>query len=213
MIQVPHVELTGMLADAALFACEDKDLTTYYGVRLSWDGSRINAQATDLTAAAWVQWDPTDSPDTDQQETLDTNWGGADDPWALTIPMADVKAIISGFKRPASRGWTPLHLDFDGRYLKLSRTRGPGSTAMSMETEAILDGMSDLRDHFEKLAESRETREIALSARYLGKLGAVRMRGPVSFAFYGAERSPLITVGDRFSAAIQPVRPGDGPAQ
>lgn len=212
MITIPTSELTGLLADVAPFADPDDDIPQTHCVRLEWDGDRLHALATDRHCLGWATWHPDDDlgPGEEAQDDLFTEWGGADDPWAITLPLPDAAEHIKVFKLPAKEGRTPLTVDFDPdkRRLTVRRSRDTGHSAITIATDDPVDvEVPDLRKLLADAQRYLAPKQVAYTARLLAGFAKVRPHGPMVLRF--TEGLTHVKIGERFTGAIMPVKVED----
>lgn len=208
MITIPTGDLTGLLSDALPFAADDKEAPPEINcVRLEWDGTQLHALATDRYRIAWATWEPGDlAPGEDAQDDLFTEWGGADDPWAISLPLADAAEHIKVFKLPAKEARTPLTLDYDlaGPRLTVRRSRDTGYSAITIATDDLGTAFPGVRHLLARAQTHTAVKDIAYTAKYLADFAKVRVRGPLILTF--TEGLTHVAIGDRFVGAILPVR-------
>ena len=206
-ITIPTGELTGLLNDVTPFALPDEDLPELSAVRLEWDGQVLHAFAHDLHRVAWSQWCPDDPPVDPEQQQLGVEWGGADDPWAITIALRDAKEIAAVFKVPNKERECPLgmHYQADGR-LKVARSRESSRSALTGIWEDTGLPFDNLRERLSRWDRLKAIRSIAFNAALLADFELVRPRGPLRLTFTGEEKPTLVEIGPRFCGAIMPIR-------
>jgi hypothetical protein len=213
-VTIPTGELVGVLSDAIPFASKDEDFPAINAVRPRWDGAMLHAQATDRYVLGWSQWDPDDDPDRDEQEDLFTDWGGADNPWTILLPLADAVDIVKVFKLGPKESWTPLTIDHvDGR-LKVVRHRDSGHSAITQVVEPLDAEFPNIAELLTKANLYDTTDGLSYDAKRLALFAKVRQRGPMRLTFTAAANSdrPGLThvqIGERFNGAIMPVREKD----
>lgn len=208
-ITIPTCELTGILSDAIPFASADKEFPAINAVKVDWDGQMLHAQATDRYVIGWAQWHPDDGPAQDEQEDLFTKWGGADDPWSVLLPLDDAKDIASVFKLSAKEGWAPLTVEYlDGR-LKVIRTRDTGHSAITQVVEGRTEEYPDLRKLLAEANLFEPTDGLSYDAKRIALFAKVRQRDAMRLTFTGETRLTHVSIGERFSGAIMPVREKD----
>jgi hypothetical protein len=208
MITVPTRDLCGIVADAAPFASTEQEDTARNVVRVEWDGVGLHAMATDGYRVGWSTWDPDDPPPDDEQTSLFSAPGGADDPWHAYIPLDDAKALVAAFKLPAKEGGCPLTVDLRDGLLTVDRARDTGHSALTMTiTGQTLTNPPDIRAFLAGNSTVEPIGEIAYTGKLLADFGGkVRQRGPLRLTFTG--RLTLVSIGDRFVGAIAQVREG-----
>lgn len=208
MITVPTGELTGVLADVIPFAFPDADLLAVHCVRIEWDGDTLNALATDRYRIAWSAWHPDDDPDMDSQDDLFTKWGGADDPWTVTITLEDAKELVKVFKLPLKEQRVPLAVDVDNGQITVRRDRDTGYTALRLDIPDQLVDFPDIRKLLSDADRVEPVAGLAFNAKYLADFGKVRPRAPMQMSFTGSAGLAHVAIGKRFTGAIMPVREG-----
>lgn len=210
MITVPTADLTGVLNDVIPFAYPEDDLPQINAVRLEWDGKRLHAIATDRTRIAWSTYDPTDPPEKEYQPALDTEWGGKDDPWALSLSLEDAEHLAKTYKLGGKQCYVPLTVEHDTNTVKVARSRNTGFSAITFvatdRTNLDQGGFPDVRAVLSKADTAKATKELALSAKLIADFAKVRPRGAMHCTFTGTNSLVHITIGQRFVGAIQPVR-------
>lgn len=210
MITIPTYELVGLLGDALPFAHPDKDVPALNAVRVEWDGDMLHTIATNVLAAAWSSWHPDDEPDPGQDIQADLlhpiGSDGDDVPWAINLPAADVKDVISGFKLPAKQSACPLTVTYNpnGR-LSVARSRETGLVAVTHTIDGRLDTFPDLRDQFNDARDIVDKVDaVAYSGCQLALFGKVRQRAPMRLTF--APEATHVTIGERFRGIVVPAR-------
>lgn len=206
MITIPTGELTGVLSDVIPFAVPDEDLPDLNCVRLEWDGEVLHAFSHDLTRTAWSQWSPDDPPPAGLQDLLGVDWGGADDPWAITLALADAKEIVSVFKLPSKERQCPLTVDLLDARLKVVRSRETSRSALTGVWADAAVEFTDVRAQLAQWDRIRPVRSVAYTAALLADFEVVRPRGPLRLTFTGEETPTLVEIGTRFVGAILPMR-------
>lgn len=215
MITVPTRDLCGILADVLPFTGPD-DYPLLHTVRIHWDGNALHAQATDRYRIGWSTWNPDDQPGEDQQPDLFTEWGGADDTWSIIIDAGAAKDLVTCYKLPAKEGGVPLTVDcFDAR-ITVDRARETGYSALTAAVPAISAEHGvwpDVEKWLADASKAEPVREIAYTPKYLADFAKVRSAGPMYLTFTGAERTTLVSIGERFRGGIMPVKTADGAAR
>lgn len=210
MITIQTGELTGLLNDVMPFACPDEELPVFNSVRLEWDGEMLHAFAHDMVRVAWSQWSPDDPPLEPVQDELGVEWGGADDPWSITLPLADAQEIAKVFKLPPKQRECPLTVDLlDGPRLKVARARESSRSNLVGVWEDGGAEFPDLRVMLARFDRIKAVRSLCFTARLLADFELVRPRGPMRLTFTGEETPTLVEIGKRFFGAIMPVRTED----
>lgn len=209
MITIPTRDLIGILADCIPSADPNDDFPLLHTVRLEWDGRQLHAQATDRYQIAWSTWDPDDEPDGDQQDDLFTEWGGADQPWRVHLPLPDAKDAVAAFKLSNKEGHTPLTASYEHGRLRINRSSLTGMSALTMVIEGNVDfEYPDIRKLLADHDTAEDAREIAFDAKRLATFAKVRPRGPLRMTFT-RKGFTVVTIGERFVGAIQAVREAD----
>jgi hypothetical protein len=208
VITIPTGDLVGVLGDVALLAHPKPEGGTLNCVRLEWDGGMLHALATDRIRAGVSSWHPTDEPDDDGQDDLFATWGGADDPWAILLPLDDVKDLIGAYKLGPKEYRVPLTIDMHLGVLKVERSRDTGHSRIVMQIQGVLDEYLDVRKLFRDTAQLQPVTGQRYTAKFLADFAKVRPRGPFEMAF--AKGLTHITIGERFVGAITPI-PEDRP--
>lgn len=207
MIIVPTGELVGILADVIPFAATDKDLPSVNAVRLEWDGQHLHALATDRVRVGISTWDPDDDPEEDAQDDLFTEMGGADDAWAVVMPLPDAKDMVSAYKLDAKGYNVPLTVDAEPGRVKVVRSRDTGHSAITMAVDCPLSlEFPDVRAILDKAQDAQPFASICYTAKALADFAKVRPRGPLKLTFTGERGLTRVSIGERFLGAIVPVR-------
>lgn len=209
MITIPTGDLTGIIGDVIPFASPDTDLPKMNCVRLEWDGSMLHAQSIDGIRLGWSSWTPDDDAKEEHQDSLFTEWGGADDPWSATICLDDAKDLAKCFKLPAKEIFTPLTIEKVQRTVRVVRTRDTGHSAFTSVMHDTFVEFPDVRKVLSGNDVALPTSALAFNAKYLADFAKVRPRGPMHMMFTGPTGVVHISIGERFSGAIQPVRDFD----
>lgn len=209
MITVPTGELVGLLADTIPFACPDPELPGVNSVRLEWDRHMLHALSTDRIRIGIASWHPDDEPEGEVQDDLFTKFGGADEPWAVLIPLEDAKHIVKVFKLGPKEQRTPLTVDAHNASVTVKRSRDTGYPEMTVRVEGRLDEFPDLRAVLADADTVQPVTGLAYGAKFLADFAKVRPRSPLELTFTGATSPTLVQVGQRFTGAIMPTRVGD----
>jgi hypothetical protein len=213
VITIATGDLTGVLSDVIPFASKAEEIVEVNAVRLEWDGHRFHALATDRYRLGWSQWDPDDEPDGDAQDDLFTEWGGADDPWGITLSLADAKDLVTVFKLPAKEWNCPLTLDYRGvSTLQVARAKETGYSALTATMNGIdsTAGFPDLRELLAKADRLEPLTARAYSAKLLADFAKVRPRGNAMEMKF-AHGLTHVVIGERFTGAIMHIRQGGRP--
>lgn len=206
MITVPTGDLVGILSDVIPFASTDEDDEILRSVRIEWDGKAMHTLATDRYRLAWSTWDPNDDHEEEHQDSLFTDWGGADNPWAATIGLYDAKHLVKTYKLGAKELWVPLTVEAGDRVVKVVRQRDSGHSAITTVAADLFITYPDLRALLANNDIAVPTDQLQFTAKYLADFAKVRPRGPLSMMLTGPHGLVHITIGERFVGAIQPVR-------
>lgn len=211
MITIPTGELTGILADVATFASPDDEILKLHSVHVEWDGEALHTMATDRYVLGWSRWFPSDiGPGEETQDDLFTQWGGTDDPWVVDLALPDAKELVKVFKLPSKEGRVPLTLTFDQegdkRRLVVSRGRETGYSGITIVAEDTDAGFVDVREMLAKAAQARSVEDVVYAAEKLAGFAKVRPYGPMRLRFTGAEKLTHVSIGERFTGAIIPLR-------
>lgn len=208
-ITIPTAELVGLLVDTTPFAFPEDELPSINAVQLHWDGQQLHALATDRYRIAVSTYDQDDPPIEDSQDALGVLWGGADEPWQISIPLHSAEHLIKVFKLPKKRGQVPVVLDnIDGR-LKLRRDREPGVDAITVTVDGLMEPFPNVRALLSTCDVAAKTTSIAYNPLFLADFARVRQRGPIEMTFTGDTSPTLVTIGARFEGAIMPIRIGE----
>lgn len=207
MITIPTGDLVGILSDVFHFASPVRKLPDINCVRVEWDGEMLHALATDRRHFGWSQWHPDDEHEEEHQEELFTKWGGADRPWALTISRDDANDLIDAFKLSGKEHYTPLMVDHTGDSLKVSRAKADGNSAITMVIpDAGIASFPKLRVLVDNHPDALPVTNLTLAADCLAHFAKVRPRGELKFRFTGDNSPVIATIGERFTAAVMPIR-------
>lgn len=217
MITIPTADLTGILGDVIPLALADDEFPLLNCVRLEWDGTALHAHATDRYRLGISTWMPGDiAPGVERQDDLFTDWGGYDDPWSMTVALADAKEIVKIFKLPPKEAVAvPLTIDYDAERWQ-ARVARAKSTGYSGVSDLVQDQRHVFPDLRAMMADKRTEpcAEVAYSARYLADFAKVRPYGPLILTHTAGKRDgepgmPLARVGEHFAGAIMPTRLGE----
>lgn len=220
MLTIPTGNLVGALTDTTPFASNEKELPAINAVRFEWDGEQLHLLATDRYVVAISTWDKDDETWGVEvvEDDLFTELGGADEPWAINIALDDAKELISDYKLAPKLGRVPLTVDYDHERCRLTVKRGreTGHPAKSTTVEG-LDAELEFPDVRQLLANADvpdKVEHISFDAKRLARFGKVRQVGPLRFTFTGESGAALVSIGERFTGAVMPVKPSesdDGP--
>lgn len=206
-ILVPTGDLTGLLGDVIPFASTDDEQPAYNCVRVEWDGKRVHAMASDRYRLAWSQWSPGDEPPKPYQDSLLTDWGGDDEPWAATISLADAKHLAKVFKLPGKQWYTPITIEqHDDGAVNVVRLHDTGYSAIAAAMPDTKVEYIDIRDILSRNDVVQPVTGLAFTPRLLADFAKVRPYGPMHMRFTGADGLVHVSIGERFAGAIQPVR-------
>lgn len=210
MITIPTGDFVGILNDVIPMASTEDELPQINAVRLEWDGELLHAMATDRYRIAWSSYDPDDPPEKEYQPALNTGWGGADEPWSLSVSLEDAEHLAKTYKLGGKQYYVPLTIEHGNGTVKVARSRDTGFSAITFvasdRTNLDQGGFPDLRALLAKADVAEATKELALSARLLADFAKVRPRGPMHCMFTGSNGLVHIAIGKRFVGAIQPIR-------
>lgn len=211
MICVPTSELCGVLSDAIPFASPDAELSAVNAVSLEWDGNTLHALATDRYRISWSKWSSDDDPDETAQDDMFTTWGGADgdEPWTALLWLADAKEIVNIFKLPPKLGRAPLTVECEDQQVTVRRSRDTGHSAVAATFRTSDAQFPDIRKLLADSASVEDVSGLAFSAKFLADFAKVRPRGPLEMRFTGSTTLAHVTIGDRYTGAIMPVRLAD----
>jgi hypothetical protein len=212
MLTIPTGDLTGVLADAVLFAFPEDDLEHVNCVRVAWDGEMLHVEATDTLHAARSSWHPDDCGNGDQQGTLHNPYGGDDEPWALIVALPDAKEVVKDYKLPAKESGVPLTLVYDDGALTIRRSRDSGHLAKKIVLEGRMVEFPPVGKLLDEPVDPMPIPEITYSGVAWARIGQVRQRGALTRMVFGATRTS-VTIGERFVAVLAPDRSGDRPVQ
>lgn len=207
-LTITTADFVGLLGDTIPFALPDADLPHLNAVRLFWDGTQLHAQATDQFRIAWSSWHPDDEPERDIQGELFNQPGSADEDWSVLVPLDDAAHLVKTYKLPAKEAFAYLTLDVDRGRLAVSRSRETGHPAITTVIDGRAGEFPDLGKALAAADTIVEVEGVAFSARMLADFAKVRPRGPLELKFTGEKSPTLVTIGERFTGAIMPVRVG-----
>ncbi len=210
MITIPTVELVGLLSDVIPMAGKDTDELDLNCVRLSWDGEKLHAQATNRHITGWSTWDPDDSPAQDHQGDLLNQWGGTDAPWAATIALADATHLVKTYKLGGKRWFVPLTIECTDAGVRIVRSKDHGHSVIST---VVKDRFVEFPRVDELLAETNvagktaNASALSFNPKHLAAFGKVREHGDgkVDLRFTGPAGLVHVYIGTRFRGGIQPV--------
>ncbi|GGM53709.1 hypothetical protein ACFFX1_54720 [Dactylosporangium sucinum] len=212
-LTISTADFLGLLGDTIPFAFDDDDLPAINSINLVWDGDKLHTQATDRFRMAWSSWHPDDDPERDVQGDIFNQPGSGDDPWQILIPVDDAGHLVKTYKLPVKESFAPLTLDvFDGK-LTVKRHRDTGHPAITTVIEGRMMEFPDLRQALANADVVSKVDGIAFTAKLLADFAKVRPRGPFELRFTGEHSTTLVTIGERFVGAIQPVQLGDERAE
>lgn len=210
MITIPTADFVGILSDTIPFAFDDEDIPDINCVRLEWDGKRLHALSTDRYRCAWSTWEPGEvAAGEEVQDDLFTEWGSADDPWAMTIALDEAKELVKVFKLNPKEGHTPITVDYyTERWMaKVVRSRETGHSAITVAVPDMRCEFPDLRELLGKNDALHSVTGVNYTAKYMADFAKVRPLGPLSLRF--SEGLTHVSIGERFVGAIMPVKVGE----
>lgn len=220
MITISTGDLLGVIGDAIPFALDDEEFPEVSNLRLEWDGDMLHATTTDLYRIGWASWHPDDDPDAGGQDNLLTEWGGADDPWAVYVSLANAKHLIKTYKLPFKRRRAPLEVEFvehldSPSELIVRRRLWTGHTSITTVIEALL--LDNPPKHPRDVLAAADTvtpaGQLVYNANWLADFAKVRARGPLELTITGETGPTLVTIGKRFVGAIKPMGPEEREAR
>lgn len=209
MITISTGDLTGMLSDVIPFALDADELPHLQCVHLYWDGRMLHAQATDTRRIAWASWHPDDEPLGKHQDDLFTEFGGADDPWSILLPLAGAAELVKVYKLTWKHQRSPLVVDVLDNRCTVVRTSMTGHTAITTVVEARQ--LEYPWPDVEGVLASADVIGAATGVAYNsgGLADFAHVRGDTThLRFTGPEGQALthITKGNRFVGALIPVK-------
>lgn len=209
-ITIPTGDLCGIVGDVLPFAFPKPDLPGINCVRLEWDGQMMHALSTDRYRIAISSWHPDDQPDQDVQEDLFSTPGGADEPWATILPLADAKDLVDNYKLPPKESFTALTVDHDrsSDRLKVARSRDTGYSALTQVIDGQLVDFPDVRKFLADTAPTGKVEQVVFTAKLLADFAKVRQRDAMALDFTGPDSLVHVSIGKRFAGAIMPVKLG-----
>lgn len=196
MITIPTTELVGSLSDVIPMADEDTDLPEVNCVRVEWDGEQLHTLATDRWVCGWSTWSP-------HEGDGNTSWGGADGPWAATIPLEAAKYLVKVFKLPKGGAWTPLTIEHvNPGALRIQRHRDTGHSAVVAVVRDVFEAFPDVRAELSKHDVLEAVTAVGVSAQDLAKFAKVRPHGGMVLRF--ARELVHVSIGGRFVGSVIP---------
>lgn len=210
-LTIPTAELVGAIADVAPMAWPDVDIPALNVVRFEWDGDVLHTYGTDRYRLGWSRWSPDDAPIADRpvQEDLLTDWGSADEPWAVSVRLDDALHLAKVFTLPAKEGRVPLEVDVAPGRLTVRRRAGvsahPAYTAVA-ET-LVPANWPNVDDTLGRASTLDKVQTVIFNAGYLADFAKVRNHGPLELSFTGETSLCHVQIGTRFTGAITPQRP------
>lgn len=211
MLTIPTAELVGAIGDVAPMAWPDTEIPALNVVRVEWDGTVLHTLATDRYRLGWSRWNPDDIPDDGQpvQDDLMTDWGSGDEPWAVSLPLADALHLVKVFGLPAKEGRVPLEVDVTAGRLTVRRRAGvsvhPAYTAVA--ATLVPANWPDVHDLLGRASELGKVQTVLFNAKWLADFAQVRPHGPLELSFTGESGLCHVAIGTRFTGAIMPQRP------
>lgn len=206
-LTISTADLMGLLTDTIPFACDDDEpLPALNSINLVWDGDKLHTQATDQYRIAWSSWHPDDEPERDIQGDIFNQPGSGDDPWQILIPLDDAAHLIKTYKLPAKESYAPLTLDVHDGRLTVKRHRDTGHPAITTVIDGRMDAFPDVQKLLSDTDVSSKVDGLAYTAKMIADFARVRPRGPFELRFTGEHSPTLVTIGERFVGAIQPIR-------
>jgi hypothetical protein len=209
VITIRTTDFVGILADVIPLASTDTEMPSINAVRVEWDGQQLHALATDRIRMGISSWDPDDAPEVDAQDDMFTDFGGADDPWAVNVALDDARHLVKTYKLPVKQGNTPITVEIVVGDMKVIRSRETGHSAITVKVDGQSEPFPDLRELLSMKDALVPVMGLAFGARLLADFGKVRPRGPLELEFTGAASLAHVRIGERFVGAIMPTRLGD----
>lgn len=206
-LTISTADFVGLLGDTIPFAADDDETgPALNSINLVWDGDKLHTQATDRYRIAWSSWHPDDEPERDIQGDIFNQPGSGDDPWQILIPLDDAAHLIKTYKLPAKESYAPLTLDVHDGQLTVKRHRDTGHPAITTVIDGRMDVFPDVQKMLSEADVVAKVDGVAFTAKMLADFSKVRPRGPFELRFTGGHSPALVTIGQRFVGAIQPVR-------
>lgn len=205
MITIPTGDFTGVLNDVIPFASREDELPDVNCVHIEWDGEQLHALTTDRYRIGWATWDPTDEFEGEHQDDLFTKWGGADDPWSVSVSLDDAKDLAAHYKLGAKEHMTPLTIDHVGDRLTVARSRETGYSAITTVVRDQFTSFPDVRKLLVDAAAVERVSALTFNPKYLADFAKVRPRGPMHMQFTGPGKLVHIGIGSRFTGAIMSI--------
>lgn len=203
MITIPTGDLTGILSDAVPFASPEKDLPDSHCVRIFWDGNTLHTQAHDEIHMGWSRWTADEDHVQDSKDFPANGWGGADDPWSVTIRLDDAKHLIKTYQLGAKQYFVPLTVEPTGHGLRIQRTRDSGRSAISTVVRDTAATFVDLQRFLAEHDTIEAVQHVNVDAKRLAAFSKVRPRGAMLTRFTGEGKPLIVTIGDQFTGAIK----------
>ncbi len=209
-LTISTADLVGLISDVLPFAFDDDELPALNSINVFWDGSKLHTQAIDTIRFAWASWHPDDEPERDVQGDIFNQPGSGDDPWQILIPRDDAAHLVKTYKLPVKESFAPLTVDVaDGKFT-VKRHRDTGHPAITTVIDGRAEEFPDVAGLLGKSDVLSKVDQVAFNAKYLADFAKVRPRGPMQMQFTGETATTVVTIGERFVGAIQPVKLGAG---
>jgi len=199
MITIPTGELVGTLSDVIPMAEADRELPEVNCIKLEWDGDTLHAIATDRYKAGWATWNPSDSAG-------ETEWGGADEPWSLTIGLDDAKHLVKTYKLPTKQHYTALTIEHvHPGAVRVQRHKDTGHSAISTVIPDTFVAWPHVKEVLAAKDVLAPSDGFDVNPRHLAPFAKVRPAGPMVLRFTGPNSLIHVSIGARFTGFVFPI--------
>lgn len=199
MITIPTGELVGTLSDVIGLANPDRECPDTNCVRLEWDCEQLHALATDRYKAGWATWHPSHSEG-------DIEWGGADEPWSLTIGLDDAKHLVKTYKLSGKKHYVPLTIEHvHPGSVRIQRHRDTGHSAISTVIRDTFVEWPHVKEVLAAKDVLAPSGGFDINPRHLAPFAKVRPAGPMVLKFTGPNSMIHVSIGERFTGFVFPI--------
>lgn len=205
MITIPTSDLVGVLGDVIHFSDPDEENPITNALRLEWDGDMLHALATDRYVIGCSRWNADDAP-ADEQEALLPKWGGADNPWGITLRRSDAEDIIKNYKLGGKQGYVPVTLDCFEDRLRIKRNKVAGHSELTQDIDGSEFEFPNVRALLTATNLPDTIDGIGFDPKKLALFSKVRPRAHMHMTFTGTNKPTHVSIGERFTGAIMPFR-------
>ncbi|MFY1595438.1 hypothetical protein [Micromonospora sp. WMMD737] len=209
---IPSGDFVGLINDVLPLAGQDKEIPETFAIRIQWDGEQVHAMATDELRMGVSSWHPDDLPEEAMQEGVFARRGGTSRPWSIVLGLPDAALLAKTFKVNEKNWWVPVGLDYvegitDRAKLRAARSTDSGMPGLAVTVVDRDVDLPDVRQLLAVMPPAAPVDAIEFNGEMLAAFGQVRQRGGgLKLTFAGTDAMSLVTVGDRFRGAIQPIR-------